>query len=82
MSLDFKLVPVNGYEACLEGLQSCQVPRAPQHVQWLIHISAVTKHHLDPLIAAGHLLWKYFPDKTGDTSIMRFTDILEMIRFL
>lgn len=29
MSLDFKLMPVDGYEACLEGLLSCQVPRTP-----------------------------------------------------
>lgn len=81
MPLDFKLMPVKGYESCLEVLQSCQVPRDPQHAQWLTHISAVTKHHLDPLIAAEHVLWEYSPDETGSASITRFTYILEMIRF-
>lgn len=29
MSPDFKLMPANGYEACLEGFLSYQVPRTP-----------------------------------------------------
>lgn len=45
MSPDFKLTPANGYEACLEGFYPCQVPRTPQHIQWLILISAIIQCH-------------------------------------
>lgn len=52
MSHDFKLMPVDGSEAWLEGLLSGQVPGTLQHiVQGLVLIPATAKHQ--PLPSDG-----------------------------